>query len=93
MSTVIWRSSVDLMKVGLEIAYLNMSDLSQVCPSGFRLHESGGVRACGRPVSSGGSCASVKFPSNGITYSEVCGRVSGILDINTLDYPGNSMDW
>ena len=69
------------------IAYLNMSDLSQVCPSGFRLHESGGVRACGRPVSSGGSCASVKFPSNGITYSEVCGRVVGYR-YNTLDYPG-----
>ena len=54
-----------------------MSDPSVECPSGFRLYESGGVRACGRPVSSGGSHASVKFPSNGITYSEVCGRVVG----------------
>ena len=43
------------------IAYLNMSNPSQSCPSGFRLYESGGVRACGRPVSSVGSCASVKF--------------------------------
>ena len=59
------------------IAYLDMSNPSQVCPSGFRLYESGGVRACGRPVSSVGSCASVKFPSNGITYSEVCGKVVG----------------
>ena len=59
------------------LAYLNMSNPSQVCPSGFRLYESGGVRACGRPVSSGGSCVSVKFPSNGIRYSEVCGRVVG----------------
>ena len=59
------------------LAYLNMSNPSQICPSGFRLYESGGVRACGRPVSSGGSCASEKFPSNGIRYSEVCGRVVG----------------
>ena len=59
------------------IAYLEMSNPSQSCPSGFRLYKSGGVRACGRPVSSGGSHASVKFPSNGITYSEVCGRVVG----------------
>ena len=69
------------------LAYLNMSDPSAECPSGFRLYESEGVRACGRPVSSGGSCASVKFPSNGITYSEVCGRVVGYR-YNTPDYPG-----
>ena len=59
------------------LAYLNMSDPSVECPSGFRLYESGGVRACGRPVSSGGSCASVKFPSNGISYYEVCGIMVG----------------
>ena len=59
------------------VAYLDMSNPSQSCPSGFRLYESGGVRACGRPVSSGGSCASVKHHSNGISYSEVCGRVVG----------------
>ena len=59
------------------IAYLDMSNPSQSCPSGFRLHESGKVRACGRPASSGGSCASCKFSSNGIRYSEVCGRVVG----------------
>ena len=59
------------------LAYLNMSDSSVECPCGFRLYESGGVRTCGRPVSSVGSCVSVKFSSNGISYSEVCGRVVG----------------
>uniref|UniRef100_A0A1X7UAY3 Uncharacterized protein n=1 Tax=Amphimedon queenslandica TaxID=400682 RepID=A0A1X7UAY3_AMPQE len=59
------------------LAYLNMSDASQNCPSGLRLYQSGGVRACGRPVSNGGSCASVQFPSNGIRYSQICGRVVG----------------
>ena len=56
--------------------YLDMSDSTQSCPSGFRLYQSGGVRACGRPGSSA-SCVSVQFPSNGISYSQVCGRVVG----------------
>ena len=59
------------------LAYLNMSDATQNCPSGFRLYQSGGVRACGRPVTSSGSCVSVQFPSNGISYSQICGRVVG----------------
>ena len=59
------------------LAYLNMSDSTVNCPSGFRLYQSGSVRACGRPVTSSGSCVSVEFPSNGMSYSEVCGRVTG----------------
>uniref|UniRef100_A0A1X7TMK2 Fibrinogen C-terminal domain-containing protein n=1 Tax=Amphimedon queenslandica TaxID=400682 RepID=A0A1X7TMK2_AMPQE len=59
------------------LAYLDMSDATQNCPSGFRLYQSGGVRACGRPVTSSGSCVSVQFPSNGISYSQICGRVVG----------------
>ena len=58
-------------------AYLDMSDLSEECPTGFKLYESNGVKACGRPDSSVGSCQSVQFPSNGISYSQVCGRVVG----------------
>ena len=54
-----------------------MSDSTVNCPSGFRLYQSGSVRACGRPVTSSGSCVSVEFPSNGISYSQVCGRVTG----------------
>ena len=58
------------------LAYLDMSDATQNCPSGFRLYQSGGVRACGR-TDSGAGCVSVQFPSNGISYSQVCGRVVG----------------
>ena len=57
------------------MAYLNMSDPTEECPSGFRLYSQNGVRACGRPVTSGGSCLSVRFPSYSISYSQVCGRV------------------
>ena len=59
------------------LAYLDMADSTQNCPSGFRLYQSGGVRACGRPVTSSASCSSVTFPSNGISYSQICGRVTG----------------
>ena len=59
------------------VAYLNMSDPTEECPSGFRLYNQNGVRACGRPVTSGGSCLSVHFPSYSISYSQVCGHVYG----------------
>ena len=64
------------------LAYLNMSDPFEQCPSGLRFNQSGGVRVCGRPFSGSayvgsGSCASVQFPSNGLDYSQVCGRVLG----------------
>uniref|UniRef100_A0A1X7SWM3 Uncharacterized protein n=1 Tax=Amphimedon queenslandica TaxID=400682 RepID=A0A1X7SWM3_AMPQE len=54
-----------------------MTDATENCPSGLRYYQSEGVRVCGRATSSGGSCTSVQFPSNGISYSQVCGRVTG----------------
>ena len=59
------------------VAYLDMSDLSQGCPAELRLYRRSGVRACGRQTSSSGSCDSVTFSTNGISYSQVCGRVIG----------------
>ena len=60
-----------------KIAYLDMSDSSANCPPGFRLYQSKGVRACGRQSFGDFSCQSVKFPSYGISYTQVCGRVVG----------------
>ena len=59
------------------LAHLDMSDETQNCPSGFQLYQFANRRVCGRPDSNGGSCVSVKFPTNGISYSAVCGRVVG----------------
>ena len=60
------------------IAYLDMTDSTVDCPPGFMLDITGGIRRCGRPTDvSGASCEAVSFPSNGISYSEVCGRVIG----------------
>ena len=59
------------------VAYLDMSDATQNCPTGFRLYTIGGKRYCGRPESDGSSCTSAKFFTNGISYSQICGRVVG----------------
>uniref|UniRef100_A0A1X7TZB0 Fibrinogen C-terminal domain-containing protein n=1 Tax=Amphimedon queenslandica TaxID=400682 RepID=A0A1X7TZB0_AMPQE len=71
------------------LAYLDMTDATQNCPSGFRLYQSGGVRACGRTWSaSGAGCVSVQFPSNGISYSQICGRVAGYRFYNADAFNG-----
>ena len=61
----------------MRVAYLNMTDSSEKCPDGFRLYSKNGVRTCGRPVSSGGSCVGITFSSGNIEYSQVCGKVIG----------------
>ena len=62
----------------MRVAYFNMSDSTEECPPGFRLYQSGGVKACGRQSSNSGSCQStVTFPSYNISYSQVYGRVVG----------------
>ena len=59
-----------------QVAYLNMSDPSQQCPSTWREYNTSGVRACGRPSASGGSCAGRNYFIN-FQYRKVCGRVVG----------------
>ena len=59
------------------VAYLNMSDSLQQCPNELRLYNVNGVRACGKQSTSSGGCDSVTFSTNGVSYSQVCGRVIG----------------
>ena len=74
------------------VAYLNMSDPTEECPSGFKLYNQNGVRACGRPVTSGGSCLSVRFPSYSISYSQVCGHVYGYQKGNPDAFTGSNVN-
>uniref|UniRef100_A0A1X7US41 Fibrinogen C-terminal domain-containing protein n=1 Tax=Amphimedon queenslandica TaxID=400682 RepID=A0A1X7US41_AMPQE len=74
------------------VAYLDMSDATQNCPSGLRLYQSGGIRVCGRPSTSSGSCGSVQFPSNGISYSQICGRVTG-YQFDRIDAVHTPSEW
>ena len=55
------------------VAYLNMTDSSQQCPSAWREYTSSGIRVCKRPF---GGCPGTIFLVNH-TYSKVCGRVIG----------------
>ena len=58
------------------VSILNMKNSNEKCPTGLRGYHQNGVHACGRPVSSGGSCPGVIFPVN-FEYSQVCGKVIG----------------
>ena len=62
------------------VANLDVTDLSQQCPDGFRLvnRTTAPHRTCGRPGPVG--CVSTTFPVHGIEYSHVCGRVIGYQD-------------
>ena len=58
-------------------AYLNMSDPTQTCPPAWELITTP-KRFCARPSSAGSySCYSTMFPTQGIQYSQVCGRITG----------------
>ena len=61
------------------VAYLNMTDPSQQCPSTLTLQtrSSEPRRLCRRTRSSGGSCDLVTYSTFGVNYSRVCGRVVG----------------
>ena len=61
------------------IAYLNMSDRSQQCPSAWREINANGIRGCGRPNTLGTSCSPVFFSpaSFRLEYRNVCRRVIG----------------
>ena len=43
------------------IASLNMTDPNEKCPTQFRTYSQDGVRACGRPATSSGSCVGITF--------------------------------
>ena len=58
------------------VAYINMTDSSQQCPSAWREYSTP-VRSCGRPVTSSASCPSTIFETYGLTYNRVCGRAIG----------------
>ena len=55
-------------------AYLNMSDPTQTCPPAWELITTP-RRSCARPsIASYHSCYSAMFPTQGIRYSQVCGK-------------------
>ena len=58
-------------------AYLNMSDPTQTCPPAWELITTP-KRSCARPSYAWfRTCYSAMFPTQGIQYSQVCGRIIG----------------
>ena len=53
-----------------------MSNTSLFCPTTWK-PVNATVRACGRQESNSASCNSVIFSTNGMEYSQVCGRIIG----------------
>ena len=60
------------------VTYLDMTDPSQQCPSAWREYNTSGVKACGRPANSTGSCAA-EFYSPIVSTAEC---VEELLAIN-----------
>ena len=76
-----------------QVAYLNMTDPQQNCPSAWRQYTSNSARVCGRQTSSSGSCSAILYTTDR-SYSKVCGRIIGYQvattdafsnDYNTID--------
>ena len=61
----------------IRIAYLNMTDPSQSCPSRWREYTNNGVRVCGRPLNSNNNGHSVVYSVGGRMYTKMCGRIIG----------------
>ena len=59
------------------LAHLNMSDIKQNCPPGLEEQKDEGIRLCRIEKTSAGCSESIKFPTNGISYTHICGRVIG----------------
>ena len=71
----------------IRVAFLNMSDPNQVCPSNWTTIASP-VRTCGRGQNSNGSCESTFYSTFGLTYYRVCGRIIAYQDRNTDAFLG-----
>ena len=57
------------------VVYLNMTDPTTNCPSGWQLATYDSKRLCGKVSSGAFSCDSVLFPVTGGDYTSVCGSV------------------
>ena len=72
-----------------QVAFLNMSNSTQTCPSGLTLYSQKGVRACGR-TGSQANCHSMKFPIIS-PFQQVCGRIIGYQFGKTDGFSGDNI--
>ena len=72
----------------VRVGYLDMTDSSHQCPSGFTEHNDSNIRTCRREDTSGG-CGSVMMDVP-YQYSRVCGRVKAYQVGTTNAFSGRS---
>ena len=58
----------------MRVADIDMTQPNENCPAGFRKVTASGKTMCGCQSS---RCISTTFPSHGLQYSRVCGRITG----------------
>ena len=59
----------------LRVANWDMRNPHHQCPGEFRLRRQNGLRLCGK-TTDGRGCNSVSYSTHGLTYRQVCGRVT-----------------
>ena len=64
----------------MRVAHIDMTQPNENCPAGFRKVTANGKTMCG---GQGSGCISTTFPSHGLQYSQVCGRITGYQFRNT----------
>ena len=75
-----------------KVAELDMTNSTNQCPATLGTQIRSGKRLCARKTYRGG-CTSVNYPTMGISYSEVCGKVIGYQFASTDGaYRGGSID-
>ena len=75
------------------MANLDMTDPNQQCPDGFRTitRTTAPLRTCGRFDEVAG-CISTTYPTYGMEYTHVCGRIKGYQDRTTDAFHPYSID-
>ena len=58
----------------MRVAHIDMTQPNENCPAGFRKVTANGKTMCG---GEGSGCISTTFPSHGLQYNRVCGRITG----------------
>ena len=58
----------------MRAAYINMTNVNNACPAGLTYTVVGSTRVCTSSHSNAG-CTSISFPTRGVPYTKVCGRV------------------
>ena len=60
----------------MQVVNLNINDTSQECPSDTTLSRQTPIRVCGISTD-GAACSSTMFSVQGVSYSHVCGKITG----------------